>query len=101
MKAARVLRFGSPNVSDLTQPEPAVGQLLVRDCPPQINNRASALDLGSPRESTGSGVTGMATTQLEPSIDEYLRRRLMPVEGSIPRLAGIDMYGSGDSRGPS
>src|SRR6267378_5786293 len=42
----------------------------------------------------GSGVSGMATAQPEPSIDEYLRRRLMPVEGSIPRLAGIDMYGN-------
>src|SRR5260370_23763876 len=42
----------------------------------------------------GSGVSGMATTQPEPSIDEYLRRRLMPLEGSIPRLAGIDMYGN-------
>ena len=48
MKAARVLRFDSPNAitnDDLPQPEPAVGQLLVRDCPPQINNRATALDL--------------------------------------------------------
>src|SRR5437016_7531918 len=42
----------------------------------------------------GSGVSGMTTTQPQPSIDEYLRRRLMPVEGSIPRLAGIDMYGN-------
>ena len=31
---------------------------------------------------------------LEPSIDEYLRQRLMPVEGAIPQLAGIDMYGN-------
>jgi hypothetical protein len=57
MKAARVLRFSSPNVitnDDLIQPAPAVGRLLVRDFPPQINNRASALDLGSPRESTAS-----------------------------------------------
>jgi len=30
----------------------------------------------------------------EPSIDEYLRKRLMPVEGVIPQLAGIDMYGN-------
>ena len=28
------------------------------------------------------------------SIDEYLRRRLMPVEGAIPQLPGIDMYGN-------
>ena len=34
------------------------------------------------------------TVQLEPNIDEYLRKRLMPVEGAIPRLAGIDMYGN-------
>jgi serine phosphatase RsbU (regulator of sigma subunit) len=27
-------------------------------------------------------------------IDEYLRKRLMPVEGAIPHLAGIDMYGN-------
>lgn len=27
------------------------------------------------------------------SIDEYLRKRLMPVEGVIPHLAGIDMHG--------
>ena len=32
--------------------------------------------------------------QLEPNIDDYLRKRLMPVEGAIPRLAGIDMYGN-------
>src|SRR5260370_42192317 len=53
--------------------------------------------LAIPRMSTRidcSGVSGMATAQPEPSIDEYLRRRLMPVEGPIPRLAGIDMYGN-------
>jgi hypothetical protein len=27
-------------------------------------------------------------------IDEYLRERLMPVEGAIPRIPGIDMYGN-------
>lgn len=30
----------------------------------------------------------------QPSIDEYLRKRLMPVEGAIPQLNGIDMYGN-------
>lgn len=30
----------------------------------------------------------------ELTIDEYLRERLMPVEGAIPQLAGIDMYGN-------
>lgn len=36
----------------------------------------------------------MVTPHAEPSIDEYLRRRLMPVEGAIPQLDGIDMYGN-------
>lgn len=31
---------------------------------------------------------------MDTSIDEYLRKRLMPVEGAIPHLAGIDMYGN-------
>jgi serine phosphatase RsbU (regulator of sigma subunit) len=29
-----------------------------------------------------------------PSIDEYLRERLMPVEGAIPCISGIEMYGN-------
>jgi len=32
--------------------------------------------------------------QIEPGIEEYLRKRLMPVEGSIPHLARTDMYGN-------
>jgi serine phosphatase RsbU (regulator of sigma subunit) len=36
----------------------------------------------------------MATRPVETSIGEYLRKRLMPVEGMIPQLAGIDMYGN-------
>ena len=49
----------------------------------------------------------MATGQSEPmlnspdlrthtvsSIDEYLRERLMPVEGAIPRVPGIEMFGN-------
>lgn len=35
----------------------------------------------------------MATSTAGVRIDEYLRDRLMPVEGAIPRLAGIEMYG--------
>jgi serine phosphatase RsbU (regulator of sigma subunit) len=35
----------------------------------------------------------MTTPQVGFGIDEYFRRRLMPVEGSIPQLNGIDMYG--------
>ena len=29
-----------------------------------------------------------------PTIDEYLRERLMPVEGAIPHVEGIEMYGN-------
>ena len=36
----------------------------------------------------------METPQIDPTIDEYLRKRLMPVEGAIPHLAGIEMYGN-------
>ncbi|MGB7437402.1 MAG: PP2C family protein-serine/threonine phosphatase [Candidatus Acidiferrum sp.] len=36
----------------------------------------------------------MAKTYNTPTIDEYLRRRLMPVEGAIPHLQGIEMYGN-------
>lgn len=36
----------------------------------------------------------MAKTDAGPSIDEYLRKRLMPVEGAIPHVQGIEMYGN-------
>lgn len=36
----------------------------------------------------------MSTPRVEQSIDEYLRKRLLPVEGTIPHLTGIDMYGN-------
>src|SRR5213595_153394 len=36
----------------------------------------------------------MATPFADPTIDRYLRDRLMPVEGAIPHLAGIEMYGN-------
>src|SRR5215467_10164027 len=36
----------------------------------------------------------MARYDTDPSIDEYLRERLMPVEGAIPHLQGIEMYGN-------
>ena len=41
-----------------------------------------------------------ATPQVELTIDEYLRKRLMPVEGAIPQLVGIDMYGNSIPAGP-
>ena len=36
----------------------------------------------------------MAQPYIAPSIDEYLRKRLMPVEGAIPHVQGIEMYGN-------
>ena len=36
----------------------------------------------------------MTTEHTDLSIDEYLRERLMPVEGSIPHIPGIEMYGN-------
>jgi len=36
----------------------------------------------------------MANTYSPLSIDEYLRERLMPVEGVIPHVQGIEMYGN-------
>jgi hypothetical protein len=38
--------------------------------------------------------SGMTKAYIVPSIDEYLRERLMPVEGAIPHVSGIEMYGS-------
>ena len=35
----------------------------------------------------------MTTSYLDSGIDKYLRARLMPVEGAIPHLPGIEMYG--------
>jgi len=36
----------------------------------------------------------MSVPYAAPSIDEYLHKRLMPVEGAIPHLPGIEMYGN-------
>ena len=36
----------------------------------------------------------MGNSYAPPTIDEYLRKRLMPVEGAIPQLPGIEMYGN-------
>lgn len=36
----------------------------------------------------------MTDTHIISSIDEYLRERLMPVEGAIPHLPGIEMFGN-------
>jgi len=36
----------------------------------------------------------MANRYVVPSIDEYLRERLMPVEGVIPHVLGIEMHGN-------
>jgi serine phosphatase RsbU (regulator of sigma subunit) len=36
----------------------------------------------------------MTTEHTDLTIDDYLRERLMPVEGSIPQISGIEMYGN-------
>jgi serine phosphatase RsbU (regulator of sigma subunit) len=36
----------------------------------------------------------MTKTRTIASIDEYLRERLMPVEGAIPHITGIEMFGN-------
>jgi serine phosphatase RsbU (regulator of sigma subunit) len=36
----------------------------------------------------------MTNVNLVPTIDEYLRDRLMPVEGAIPQIPGIEMFGN-------
>ena len=36
----------------------------------------------------------MSTSDTGLTIDEYLRERLMPVEGAIPHIPGIEMYGN-------
>jgi serine phosphatase RsbU (regulator of sigma subunit) len=41
----------------------------------------------------------MTKSTTVPSIDEYLRQRLMPVEGVIPHIPGIEMYGNSISAG--
>lgn len=41
----------------------------------------------------------MANTYTTPTIDEYLRKRLMPVEGAIPLVQGIEMYGNSTPAG--
>jgi serine phosphatase RsbU (regulator of sigma subunit) len=36
----------------------------------------------------------MTKTRTVPTIDEYLRQRLTPVDAAIPRIPGIEMYGN-------
>jgi serine phosphatase RsbU (regulator of sigma subunit) len=36
----------------------------------------------------------MTKANTPPSIDEYLHKRLMPVEGAIPHIQGIEMFGN-------
>ena len=36
----------------------------------------------------------MPNTYVSLTIDKYLRERLMPVEGVIPHVPGIEMYGN-------
>src|SRR5499427_1223004 len=39
-------------------------------------------------------LSSLVTPNGAPNIDEYLRERLMPVEGAIPHIPGIEMFGN-------
>ena len=39
-------------------------------------------------------MVGMGNSYIPTNIGDYLRKRLMPVEGAIPQLPGIEMYGN-------
>jgi hypothetical protein len=41
----------------------------------------------------------MARPETDSTIDDYLRQRLMPVEGTIPHIPGIEIYGNSISAG--
>jgi serine phosphatase RsbU (regulator of sigma subunit) len=45
-------------------------------------------------ERRSPALTSSGTPYRTLNIDEYLRKRLMPVEGAIPHLPGIEMYGN-------
>src|SRR5207253_7093098 len=51
-------------------------------------------DSGPNFHSTAAPDSAMTKAYIVPSIDEYLPERLMPVEGAIPHISGIEMYGS-------
>src|SRR6185503_19805876 len=55
--------------------------------PKTTNRNASCADIVVHNSS-------MARPYTDPTIDDYLRRRLMPVEGTIPHIPGIEMYGN-------
>src|SRR6267143_1387462 len=56
-------------------------------------------DSGPNFHSTAAPDSAMTKAYTVPSIDEYLRERLMPVEGAIPHIAGIEMFGNSISAG--
>lgn len=55
----------------------------------KVGGKVAAIT-GAPK---GIGAS-ISTAYVEPSIDEYLRERLTPVEGVNPHLPGIEMYGN-------
>ena len=52
------------------------------------------LSLSAANGKSFEGSKGKVKTYTVPTIDEYLRERLMPVEGAIPQISGIEMYGN-------
>ncbi|HSE22691.1 MAG TPA: PP2C family protein-serine/threonine phosphatase [Pyrinomonadaceae bacterium] len=69
-----------PAISESTRPNPPHNA--IRSGSSQDKNAGSWQNLG------------MTIEHPDLSIDEYLRERLMPVEGSIPQIPGIEMYGN-------
>src|SRR5467141_4802332 len=51
-------------------------------------------DSGPNFHPTAAPDSAMTKAYTVPSIDEYLRERLMPVEGAIPHISGIEMFGN-------
>src|SRR5437660_9117262 len=51
-------------------------------------------DSGPNFHSTAAPDSAMTKAYTVPSIDEYLRERLMPVEGAIPHISSIEMFGN-------
>ena len=50
--------------------------------------------MGDSRDLASRYNSPMPETYTPPTIDEYLRKRLMPVEGAIPHVQGIEIYGN-------
>ena len=64
--------------------------------PSQLSYRSTAQQVGRNVETSGPSLarSWMTKAYTVPTIAEYLRERLMPVEGAIPHIPGIEMFGN-------